>query len=130
MVSANAVFVMAGHMSHTESLGRDSALMDVPDSPSQSLPGDDSQMQRDQVPPATSDSGTWHPNRSRTPSHDTQTLQEVIIVDSEERVTLLPSEDRRTSTAEASCNSNHHPPPSEIERKIPNDSGVTLPRSS
>jgi len=123
---------MAGYMGPTESSGRDSAFMDAPDSPPQILPEGHSQMQRDQIAPAPSDSGSWHSTTSpvQGPPQDTQAPQEAIIEDSEERITLLPPEDGRRSTSEASYNSNHHPLPSEVERKIPHESGVTLPRSS
>jgi hypothetical protein len=123
---------MTGYMPPTESSGRDSALMDAPDSPPQILPEGHSQMQRDQIAPAPSVSGTWHSTTSpvQSPSQDTQAPQEAIIEESEERITLLPHEIGRRSTFEASYNSNHHPLPSEAERKIPHESGATLPRSS
>ena len=90
-------------------------------------------MQRDQVAAAAaaaSDSGTWHPPGSGTPLQDIQVPREATTEDSEERITLLPPETERTSTSEASHNSNHQSLSNELERKIPNDSAVALPRSS
>lgn len=121
---------MAGGTTPTELSGRDSALVDLPDSPSQSLSDAPSPMQRDQIAPGASDSGRWHPIESGIQLQDIPGPREATTEDSEERITLLPSEDRRTSTSQASCNSNQRSLSNEVERKIANDSAVILPRSS
>lgn len=123
---------MAGFVPPTEPSGRDNALLSAPGSPAHSFPGDSLQMQLDHVSPVPSDSGTWLPPRSpaQAPMQHVQAPQEVIVEGPEEHITLLPREDMRTSTSERSRSSDHHPPSSEAERKIPKTSGVILPRSS